>query len=183
MFVDASVSPPTVINCSRVAMPGGLTPAEVAESFTGYYPKATLVPSPPPPPPPSPPCPGCQLWQWVNSGQAPCPGSEPPQVVYEPERWLLGPQAPAPTPRGRAPSRSAAAAAGSLPLRTMLNDVYSNSCGSPQQHIWATSDWQTEYKTPADPQLYVQRGSNARACARYRELGGIQRVPKHAVTC
>lgn len=163
MFVDATFSPPKVINCSRVSMSGGLTPAQVAEAFIGYYSRATLVPpspSPSPSPlPPGPGCPGCQLWQWINSGQAPCPGSEPPQTVYEPERWVLGPPQPAAAARerGGGGGRGAKtwAASESLPLRTMLNDVYSNACGTPQEHIWASSDWQTGYKTPADPRLYV----------------------------
>lgn len=41
-----------------------------------------------------------------------------------------------------------------LPLRTLLNDVYTNQCGEPVRHIWAKSDFQQDYVSPADPSLF-----------------------------
>jgi hypothetical protein len=114
------------------------TPALVAAAFIGYYPKATKMSSPP--------CKGCQQWRWINQGQLPCPSPSPPKKIREPETWLLGPKLAKPTLR--------AGTAENLPLLTMSNEIWSNQCGEPTKFMWAKSDWQQGYSSPADPVLF-----------------------------
>jgi hypothetical protein len=139
MWVDTSATKPRLINCTRLHSGVPSTPARVAESFSGYIYKAHDLGNT------SGLCEGCQQWQWVNQGSQPCP---PPHngtrtSVREPETWTLG---AALNSGGGAPM---------YPLHTMDNQVWNKPCGESARYMFANSDWQEGYTTPAELSLFA----------------------------
>jgi hypothetical protein len=139
MWIDGSVLPAKVINCTRVQWPKqsvGL----MRETWMGNFPTKPM-------PRGEVPCQtqksgSCELWQWNSSFGVACAPGAPPKMGLEPERWLLG----APLPGA---NKSV------VPLVAMLNDIHEPGCaGKPDQHRWYHSDWSEEFASPPDPGVF-----------------------------
>lgn len=145
MYVDATASPPRVINCSRV-QEGTQTGTAMRESWAGYllYPQTQQHAAPQT-------CTGCEQWNYVQSGSAPCPSpSSPPRSTNETLVYLLGPAVPT---RGGIEARHAAA----RPILNLTNVIHQTVCAgtAPIPEMWATSDWQQGFVAPAAQALFA----------------------------
>lgn len=136
MWADTTTTLPTVINCTRQAMPPEACGLKVMrESWQGNFPtKPQLLPEKTKcgwPDADS----ECDAWQWNSTFGVDCYGTR--SNGSEPERWLLGAAGP--------PNFTA----GVAPLIAMTNDIHHPGCGeAPPRHTWYHSDWSGQYTSP-----------------------------------
>ena len=154
MFADTTTTPPRIINCSRVKS-GTQSGTAMRESWAGYlsYPQTQQRTAPSS-------CKGCEQWNYVQSGSTPCPSPSPPQTMNETLVYLLGPAVPT---EGAAAVVAVAAvhdganAGSARPILNLTNVIHQQLCAgtAPVPTMWATSDWQQGFVSPADPTLFA----------------------------
>lgn len=147
MWADTTTAPPTVINCTRLALlPEACSLKAMRESWQGWFPtKPQLLPE-------KVKCgwpnvdSECDTWQWNHTFPVGCPNGTV-LTGSEPERWVLGVAGP--------PNFTA----GVAPLIAMTNDIHQPGCGgsgpfSASHHQWYHSDWGDQYTSPPAPSMF-----------------------------
>ena len=144
MFVDLTVQPPKIINCTRFPLGENLSVKVLRESWVGYLAtegaeagtvtcNATKE---------------CTKYEWNHTFGAGCAGV--PKTGQEPEVWFVGTSA-------FPPSSSSASQPGqhSFPLIAMHNDIFYPVCNSSVQYRWYHSDWSADFQSPAPDTLFT----------------------------